>query len=39
MRMKNHFHINGFTLSFALKQLEQVGNGLVYFGFINSTAN
>ena len=39
MRMKNHFHINGFTLNLALKQLEQVGNGLVYFGFINSTAN
>jgi len=39
MTMKNHFHHNGFALSLALKQLEQVGNGLVYFGFINSTAN
>ena len=39
MRMKNHFQHNGFALSLALKHLEQVGNGLVYFGFINSTAN
>ena len=44
MRMKNHFHINGFALSPALKQrlMEQLGSGLapcclfVYFSYISA---